>query len=69
MKIPTWSIRGLNKLYKQKEFIKMMSRGKISIFAIVEHKIVENNAAHILREVLPSWMWCHHYDHTGRGRI
>lgn len=52
MKIATWNIRGLNKLYKQKGVHKV-SREKICILAIVEHKIVENNAAHILRKVLP----------------
>jgi len=39
MKLITWNVRGLNKVYKQKEVAMLIKTTKVSIIALLEHKI------------------------------
>jgi len=69
MKLVTWKIRGMNKVYKQKEVRKLLSTNNISILALVEHKIKEQYVKKLVRNIAPRWIWLVNYDHSDRGRI
>ncbi|XP_060210242.1 uncharacterized protein LOC132637116 [Lycium barbarum] len=69
MKLVTWNVRGLNKVYKHGELIKYMKGNKTSIIAIIEHRVKEKFAEKIVKKIWPSWMWCHNYPTDGKGRL
>lgn len=50
MKLITWNTRGLNKLHKQKELKVFMKVNKVSIIAIIEHKVEENITSRIVQK-------------------
>lgn len=41
MKFITWNVRGLNKVYKQKELKSFIIENKVSIIAILENRVNE----------------------------
>ncbi|XP_075077386.1 uncharacterized protein LOC142164109 [Nicotiana tabacum] len=69
MKLVTWNVRGLNKLYKQKEMKEFIKENNIAIIAIVEHRVTELVAKKIKNKIAPQWNWCNNYGTGDRGRI
>ncbi|XP_075081553.1 uncharacterized protein LOC142166363 [Nicotiana tabacum] len=69
MKLVTWNIRGLNKIYKQKELNKFLNENKVGIVAIVEHRVKHQVAVKFVNKVAVEWNWSFNYQHTGKGRI
>lgn len=53
MTLITWNTRGLNKFYKQKEMKLFLKTNKVSIIAIIEHKIKENIASRVIQKIAP----------------
>lgn len=51
MKLVAWNIRGLNKIFKQKELCRFISINKISIMAIFEHRTNEEKGKQIMKKV------------------
>lgn len=76
MKVATWNVRGFNKLYKHKEFARIVKKSSIDIIAIVEHKVLKNKAHHIINKAhhiinkaLSGWKWQANYGNRDKGRI
>ncbi|XP_070037184.1 uncharacterized protein [Nicotiana tomentosiformis] len=69
MKIVAWIIRGLNKLFKQKELCRFIRMNKIRLLAILEHRVTETNANQILKKVAAGWRCVTNYETNGKGRI
>lgn len=45
IKLITWNIRGLNKTSRQKEIKKCIRSNKVSMIALLEHKVKEQKAS------------------------
>lgn len=69
MKLITWNVRGLNKLYKQKEMNEFLTVNKVSIIAIIEHRVTEQASKKIVDRIAPLWKWSNNYNTGKRGRI
>ncbi|KAK4732287.1 hypothetical protein R3W88_025275 [Solanum pinnatisectum] len=69
MQLVTWNIRGMNKLHKQKELKLFVKENKVSIIAVLEHKIKENMANKIVRKTLPGWKYEANYEYSNKWRI
>lgn len=69
MKLITSNVRGMNMLYKHKELKAFIQSSRVSIIAIVEHKVLEKNAEKIIKKIVPSWSWHANYNTNNRGRI
>lgn len=69
MKLITWNVRGMNKLYKQKEIKVFISKNKIKMIATVEHRVKEQNAGQIIKKIVPGWSWHDNYNSNTRWRI
>lgn len=69
MKLVTWNTRGLNKIHKQKELKLFMKENKVSIIAVIEHKVKENVASRIIQKIAPGWKFEANYEHTDKGRL
>lgn len=64
MTLITWNTRGLNNLHKQKEMKLFMKINKVSIIAIIEHKIKENIASRVILKIAPGWLYAANYEHS-----
>ncbi|XP_060195289.1 uncharacterized protein LOC132624541 [Lycium barbarum] len=69
MIIATWNVRGFNKLFKHKEFNRVMNKENIIIIAITEDRVAKQHASKIMKKVFPAWSWHDNYNQTNRGRI
>lgn len=64
-----WNMRGLNDPLKQKEVRSFVSKNKLSIIGLVEHKVKESNFNRIFCSMIPFWSFVHNYTHSPNGRI
>lgn len=55
MKVITWNVRGMNKVYKQKETREFIKENKVNIIAIVEHKIQEYKEGQVINKIAHAW--------------
>ncbi|XP_016515156.2 uncharacterized protein LOC107831867 [Nicotiana tabacum] len=69
MKLVTWYIRGLNKIPIQKEVKRFIRSNKISMIALLEHKINKKKAIQIIRKITTGWDWLANYEHSSKRRI
>ncbi|KAK6784904.1 hypothetical protein RDI58_018359 [Solanum bulbocastanum] len=69
MKLVTWNIKGVNKIYKQKELQVFLNESKTSIIASLENKVKERNAQKIIDKVTSQWQWHANHNHSDKGRI
>ncbi|XP_019254007.1 PREDICTED: uncharacterized protein LOC109232716 [Nicotiana attenuata] len=69
VKLITWNVRGLNKVYKQAELEKFMKNNKVGLIAILEHRVQGKYAEQIIKKIALEWIWCSNYDANGRSRI
>ncbi|XP_009765971.2 uncharacterized protein [Nicotiana sylvestris] len=69
MKLVTWNIREMNKVPRQKEVKKYIRSNKVNMIAILEHKIKEQKAEQIIREITTWWHCLANYEHNSKGRI
>ncbi|XP_019232084.1 PREDICTED: uncharacterized protein LOC109212845 [Nicotiana attenuata] len=69
MKIVTWNVRVFNKVHKQKEMKIFLKKHKISLIAIVEHRVQSNKEREIINKCAPGWSWCSNSSDTEKGRI
>ncbi|XP_060210892.1 uncharacterized protein LOC132637893 [Lycium barbarum] len=64
-----WNIKGLNKVYKQKELSIYLKDQRIKLAGIVETRVKEHKAPNIVKKVAPTWQNLHNYTHASNGRI
>ncbi|XP_059309968.1 uncharacterized protein LOC132061119 [Lycium ferocissimum] len=69
MKIATWNVRGFNKVFNYKEFLRVIKKEQIDIIAVVEHRVLKLKAKQIISKVVPGWKWAENYGSSDRGRI
>ncbi|XP_060178324.1 uncharacterized protein LOC132608297 [Lycium barbarum] len=69
MKVITWNIRGINKLYKHRELKVFIKENKVGVIAIVEHRVKEIRADKLIKKLVPGWSWCNNYNSCLKGRI
>lgn len=62
MKLVTWNIRGLSKVYKQYKI--KVSLSENNIIAILENRVKENKAIKIIAKVSHNWDWHANYAQT-----
>lgn len=55
MKLITWNVRGLNKGYKQRKIALFIKTNKVSIIALLEHKIKFHHEGQVLKKIAPGW--------------
>nr|XP_009590938.1 uncharacterized protein LOC104088038 [Nicotiana tomentosiformis] len=67
--IVTWNVRGLNKVYKQKELRLFIRENNIVLIAILEHRVKENKAGQVIKKVAVGWDWRVNYSYCAKGRI
>lgn len=63
-----WSIRGVNKRYKQKEVREYIRSNKIKLVGLVETKVKEGNAQRISKALVPGWSMLANYKDARNGR-
>ncbi|XP_019242114.1 PREDICTED: uncharacterized protein LOC109222186 [Nicotiana attenuata] len=64
-----WNVRGLNKLYKQKELNFFCKINKVVWIAIIEHRVKEGKAESVKQKILKNWRWVDNYEEAPGGRI
>ncbi|XP_060182465.1 uncharacterized protein LOC132612156 [Lycium barbarum] len=69
MKIETWNVRGFNKIFKHKEYLKVRNNVHFDIIAIIEHRVSLDNVSNIIKKIAFGCHWKHNYNTDGRGRI
>lgn len=69
MNIVTWNVRGLNKVYKQKELKVIIKENKIGLLAILEHRVVEKLETKIIQKIAQGWRWISNASSNNKGRI
>lgn len=52
MNFIAWNVKGLNKVYKQKELKKFCRTNKVVLIAIIEHRVKRSNVVSVLRKAL-----------------
>ncbi|KAK6793474.1 hypothetical protein RDI58_006927 [Solanum bulbocastanum] len=62
----TWNVRGFNQEVKHKELRLFVKRNKVTIIAILEHRVRKEKAGSIINKIMPRWEWC---TNKVRGRI
>lgn len=62
-------MRGLNKLYKKKELMRIIKKEKIVVLAIVEHMVKQQNARTTINKVVQGWCWHANFNSDSRGII
>lgn len=55
MNLLTWNVRGLNKIYKQKEFKSFIRNNNVVLISILEHRVKEENAKKITEKFNRGW--------------
>lgn len=68
MKLITWNVRGMNKLFKKKEIKEFFRKNKINIVAIIEHRVQEQHANKIISKIAPGWERRTNYGSGGTQR-
>nr|XP_016502431.1 PREDICTED: uncharacterized protein LOC107820630 [Nicotiana tabacum] len=61
--------KGINKRYKQKKIKKYLIENHIKIAGLVETKVKENNAQHIVGKIACTWSLLNNYGDASNGRI
>ncbi|XP_060212197.1 uncharacterized protein LOC132639796 [Lycium barbarum] len=69
MKVITWNVRDINKLYKHRELKVFIKENKVGVIAIAEHRVKEIRAAKLIKKLVPGWSWCNNYNSCPKGRI
>lgn len=69
MFVARWNIRELNHPLKQLEVSKLVRMKKISLLAVLETKIPEEEYAIVLEGMLPRWQGLANYSCSDKGRI
>lgn len=69
MRLVTWNIRGLNKIPRQKEVSKFLRGNKVSMMAILEHKVKEQKVNQTMKRITTDWEWAANYEFSSKGRI
>jgi len=59
----------MNKVYNQKELKELLNKIKVGMIAVIEHRVKEQHASHIIRKISSSWKWCANYSLANRRRI
>lgn len=66
MKLVTWNIGGLNKVYKQMEVRYFITDNNVSILVPIKRKIKKQHASKIMGKVAPERLWLDNYSVKGR---
>lgn len=69
MSVITWNVRGLNKVYKQKEVKEFIRGNNKAVIALVEHRVKEIKATEIIKKIAPGWEWILNARTGQKGRI
>ncbi|XP_070038219.1 uncharacterized protein [Nicotiana tomentosiformis] len=69
MKVITWNVRGMYKLYKQKELREFIKENKASVIAIIEHRVKEYKKGQVVHKIAPTWEWFSNTSPNNKGRI
>ncbi|XP_075087832.1 uncharacterized protein LOC142169811 [Nicotiana tabacum] len=69
MNIVSWNIRGLNKVYKQREIKQYLRDNKVVLIAIIEDKVKQPMAEKTIQKISRNWKWTDNYVASNRGRI
>ncbi|XP_009602893.1 uncharacterized protein LOC142168793 [Nicotiana tabacum] len=69
MKIIASNVRGVNKVYKQKEVKKFITNNDVGLIAILNNRVKEENASRVINKITTNWRWCANYSHSSKGRI
>lgn len=60
---------GKNKLYKQKELKVFLMENKVSLRAVLEHRVTSPKVEQIIQKVTKGWKLCNNCNASSRGRI
>lgn len=69
MNVITWNVRGINKIYKQKEVKKFIQKNDVGLIVILENRVKEKNVSKTIMKIANNWGWCANYSHSDKGRI
>ncbi|XP_070023440.1 uncharacterized protein LOC142179626 [Nicotiana tabacum] len=69
MNIIVWNVRGMNKVYKQKELKKFIRENKVVLIADLENRVKETKAEGIIKKIFNNWRWTANYSQAPGGRI
>lgn len=69
MKLITWNVRAMNKVYKQKELKLFIKENNVNIIVILENRVQEKNATGVIRKITWGSEWKTNYYSSNRGRI
>lgn len=69
MNIFTWSVRGLNKPFKQKEVILFLNKNKIDVFGCLETRVRAVKAKGILLNFDKNWYHANNYPYSENGIV
>ncbi|XP_019255064.1 PREDICTED: uncharacterized protein LOC109233643 [Nicotiana attenuata] len=69
MNIIVWNVRGMNKVYKQKELKTFIRENKVVLIAVLENRVKETKAESIIKKIFNNWRWIANYSQAPRGRI
>lgn len=69
MIVCSWNIRGLNKLFKQKELNAFLLKNKVSIMGCLETKVKDKKVAKVKRKFEGEWTIYDNYTVAPKGRI
>ncbi|XP_031252301.1 uncharacterized protein LOC116110228 [Pistacia vera] len=69
VKVAVWNVRGLNSLIKQKEVRNLISSNNLSLCAVLETRVRENNMDVVRKIVFRNWAMVENYCFCERGRI
>ncbi|XP_075108980.1 uncharacterized protein LOC142180803 [Nicotiana tabacum] len=69
MKVITWNVRGVNKVYKQKELMEFIKVNKVNVIAIIEHRVKECKDRQVINKIVPNWEGISNISLNNKGRI
>lgn len=69
MKIVTWNVRCMNKVYKHSEFRSFLSVNNVSLIDVLDNRVKEAKAQTIINKITKHWDWHANYTKSPKGRI
>ncbi|KAK4720321.1 hypothetical protein R3W88_018659 [Solanum pinnatisectum] len=69
MQLVAWNVRGLNKVHKQKEAKLFIRTNNVSIIALLEHKIKDQQIVKVMKTIAPGWRSIDNNICSNKGRV